>query len=31
MVISFQKDIDAFFQIWVHMYGLEGTTNYIIC
>ena len=28
-MINFQKDINAFFQILVHMYGLEGTMNYI--
>jgi hypothetical protein len=29
MVIEFQKDIDAFFQIWVSLHGGEGVTNYI--
>jgi hypothetical protein len=29
MVINFQKDIDAFFQIWVTIDGDDGVTNYI--
>jgi hypothetical protein len=29
MVIEFQKEIDAFFQIWVTLHGDDGVTNYI--
>jgi hypothetical protein len=29
MVINFQKDIDAFFQIWATIHGYDGVTNYI--
>jgi hypothetical protein len=29
MVINFQKEIDAFFQIWVTLHGDDGVSNYI--
>lgn len=29
MIVSFQKDMDAFFQIWVVLFTFKGISNYI--